>query len=71
MPQLTRIPRRNGVGTILGVCRIIVRMAALFAPIWPQIMSAEDAEDLLDLVNCAQIVLDRVDKPDAGGELPT
>lgn len=56
------IPSKNGVYTIVKVCKVILRMATLYSQLWPQFLSAEDKTALNDLVTCANAVINQLER---------
>lgn len=58
------IPYRNGVSTIVGACKIIVKMAAAFSALWSGFLSPTDKALLDDLVSCANAVIGALEKTD-------
>lgn len=51
------IPYRNGVSTIVAVCKIIIKMAGLYSQLWGSFLTSGDKQLLDDLVSCAQAVI--------------
>jgi hypothetical protein len=56
------IPYRNGVSTIVAVCKTIVKMAALYSQIWGSFLTPTDKALLDDLVSCANAVIGALER---------
>lgn len=50
-------PYRNGIASIVGAAKIIVRMAAAFSSLWGGFLTPADKALVDDLVSCANAVI--------------
>lgn len=56
------IPYRNGISSIIGAAKIIVRMAAAFSSLWGGFLTPQDKALVDDLVSCANAVIAALEK---------